>query len=281
MSQSPIDDAPSADDLVRVVALDGPAGSGKSSVSRAVAQELGWRFVDTGATYRAVTLAVLRRGVDLTDTQGVAEVARQVQLELGNDPHVPLVLLDGEDVTDEIRSAEVTSAVSAVSAVPAVRDVLVRWQRSVVGRDGAVVEGRDIATVVAPRAAVKVYLDASPEVRAQRRAGQLRGPAAGGSSDEPDVTLHKQVRDALHSRDAQDDKTNRLEPSDGAVHLETSSLTFVQVVAEVIALVRSAGLLGEGWDLAAALDPPVGPNPPHPVTTADLLGTTSTTEVRP
>jgi cytidylate kinase len=258
VSQTTVDEAPSPEELVRVVALDGPAGSGKSSVSRAVAKELGWRFVDTGATYRAVTLAVLRQGVDLDDAEGVAKVARQVRLELGPDPDIPLVLLDGEDVTTLIRSPEVTGAVSAVSAVPAVRELLVRWQRALVGRDGAVVEGRDISTVVAPHAAVKVYLDARPEVRAQRRAAELPGAgtaAAGSDAVAPAAatSLHDQVQAALAARDAQDHKTNRLEPSDGAVHLETSDLSFAEVVAEVVALVHEAHLLGPG-DIPTTLE---------------------------
>lgn len=260
MSRTTVDEAPAPEDLVRVVALDGPAGSGKSSVSRAVAKELGWRFVDTGATYRAVTLAVLRRGIDPHDVEGVLGVAAGVGLELGPDPDLPLVLLDGEDVTQEIRSPEVTAAVSAVSAVPAVRELLVQLQRALVGRDGAVVEGRDIATVVAPLAAVKVYLDARPEVRAQRRAEETPPGAGGGTSATmatstaastagPASTLHDEVQAALLARDARDHKTNRLAPADGAVHLETSDLSFAEVVAEVIALVRAADLVaGPGDD---------------------------------
>jgi len=242
VSQTTADAVPLPEELVRVVALDGPAGSGKSSVSRAVAKELGWRFVDTGATYRAVTLAVLRQDVDVADVATVAEVAASAQVELGPDPDRPLVLLDGEDVTAEIRSAEVTAAVSAVSAVPAVREVLIRLQRSLMGRDGAVVEGRDIATVVAPRAAVKVYLDARPEVRARRRAAE-EVTLPGSPAEAPGV--HELVQQALLARDARDTKTNPLKPSEGAVHLETSELTFPEVVAEVVALVRDAGLLDE------------------------------------
>lgn len=248
MSETTVGAVPSPEDLVRVVALDGPAGSGKSSVSRAVAKELGWRFVDTGATYRAVTLAVLRAGVALDDHEQVARVAAGARVELDADPEVPRVLLDGEDVTGPIRGPEVTAAVSAVSAVPAVREVLIRLQRRLMGTAGAVVEGRDIATVVAPRAAVKVYLDARPEVRARRRAAELPpagGDQAAGRSGEA-TSLHAQVQAALQARDARDHETNRLEPADGAVHLETSDLSFAEVVAEVVALVRAADLLDPG-----------------------------------
>lgn len=243
MSQTTADAVPAPEELVRVVALDGPAGSGKSSVSRAVAKELGWRFVDTGATYRAVTLAVLRRGIDVNDAPAVARVAAAARVELGPDPDRPLVRLDGEDVTAEIRSAEVTAAVSAVSAVPAVREVLIRLQRALIGRDGAVVEGRDIATVVAPRAAVKVYLDARPEVRARRRAAEEAVARPGSPAEPPGV--HELVQQALLARDARDTETNPLMPSEGAVHLETSDLSFPEVVAEVIGLVRDAGLLDD------------------------------------
>jgi CMP/dCMP kinase len=250
VSRTTLDEAPSPEELVRVVALDGPAGSGKSSVSRAVAKELGWRFVDTGATYRAVTLAVLRRGIELHDEQGVLDVAKGLALELGPDPDLPLVLLDGEDVTQQIRSPEVTAAVSAVSSLPAVRELLVRWQRALVGREAAVVEGRDIATVVAPRAAVKVYLDARPEVRAQRRAAELPPGAGAGpvTAVGAPSTLHDDVQAALAARDARDNQTNRLVPADGAVHLETSDLTFAEVVAEVISLVHERDLAGPTAD---------------------------------
>jgi cytidylate kinase len=237
---------PGVEALTRVVALDGPAGSGKSSVARAVARALGWRFVDTGATYRAVTLHVLRAGVDLADTAAVASAARTARVELDVDPEGRGVRLGGEDESAEIRGPVVTGAVSAVSAVPAVRGQLIELQRRLMGTDGAVVEGRDIATVVAPRAAVKVYLDARPEVRARRRAGDLAQqavPAAGaaGRPEEPGDDL-EQVERSLAQRDALDSRTNRFEPTEGAVHLDTSDLSLDQVVMAVVALVEQAGL---------------------------------------
>jgi CMP/dCMP kinase len=230
--------APSVDELTRVVALDGPAGSGKSTVSRLVAQALGWRFVDTGATYRAVTLAVLRSGVALDDADAVAKVAAASRVELGTDPGVPAVSLDGQDVSTEIRGPEVTASVSAVSAIPKVREHLIELQRSCMGTSGSVVEGRDIATVVAPKAAVKVYLDARPEVRALRRAGDVHTGVGGTGASAPTA-----VEDDIRRRDALDNQTNRLEASDGAVHLDTSELTLEQVVHEVVALVQQAGLV--------------------------------------
>ena len=170
-------DAPS-----RVVALDGPSGSGKSTVARELARRLGWRYVDTGATYRAATLAVLRAGTDLTDERGIAAVVASAEVSVSPDPDAPGVVLDGEDVSDEVRGAAVTSAVSAVSAVPAVRQQLVDLQRELAG-EAAVLEGRDIGTAVFPAAAVKVFLDASPEVRAGRRAGDADAGVSDGDGD--------------------------------------------------------------------------------------------------
>jgi cytidylate kinase len=222
-------DVPAVDDLVRVVALDGPAGTGKTTVARLTAVRLGWRFVDTGATYRAVALAVLRAGADPEDATACEAAASAARVELRTDPEESGVCLDGADVSAEIRTPEVTAVVSAVSSHPAVRALLIRLQRRAIGTSGAVVEGRDIATVVAPRAAVKVYLDARPEVRAARRAGEIAGAPSG-------------VASALLARDARDSETNRLEPSGGAVHLDTSDLSLAQVVEAVLALVQQAGL---------------------------------------
>lgn len=159
-----------------VVAVDGPSGSGKSTVARALADRLGLRHVDTGAFYRALTLAVLRAGVDPADPTGCAAVADRVAISAAGGR----ARLDGEDVETAIRGAEVTAAVSAVSAHPGVRERLVARQRAAVGPDGAVVEGRDAGTVVVPDAALKVWLTAAAEARASRRAAQLgeHDPAA-------------------------------------------------------------------------------------------------------
>lgn len=213
----------------RVVALDGPAGSGKSTVARLTASRLGWSFVDTGATYRAVTLAVLQSGADLDDSRAVVAAATSARVELVTDPEHPAVLLDGTDVSRQVRGSEVTGAVSAVSALPEVRSHLLQLQRDALGHDGAVAEGRDIATVVAPDAAVKVYLDARPEVRAQRRAHEVG-------------TDRAQVLVDLARRDGLDAQTNALKASAGAVRLDTSDLSLEQVVDAVVALVRQAGL---------------------------------------
>ncbi len=247
--------APTVEQLTRVVALDGPAGSGKTTVAREVARALGWRFVDTGATYRALTLAALLAGIEVEDSEGVLAAAEAATVELSTDPADAWVRLDGADVTAQIRSAAVTANVSAVSAIPAVRALLISLQRSLMGTEGAVVEGRDIASVVAPLAAVKVYLDASPEERARRRAGDQAGvgapaapqsaPAAG--SGRAAVAQHSAafelaVAEALKERDAKDNQTNRLEASEGALHLDTTHLTLTEVVDAVVALAAAAGI---------------------------------------
>jgi cytidylate kinase len=241
----------------RAVALDGPSGSGKSTVARGVARQLGWRYVDTGATYRAVTLAVLRAGVDPADPAAVDQVARDSDVRVSTDPEQPGAYLDGVDVSAEIRGPEVTAAVSAVSAVPEVRRRLVELQRALAGADGAVVEGRDIAAVVLPDAAVKVYLDASPEERARRRAGdQQAGVATAGSADpgatpadaEPAGDLHAAVAADLARRDALDSgrSVSPLAVADGATVLDSSGMGADAVIAAVLDLVRQAGVLPPG-----------------------------------
>ena len=226
-----------------VVALDGPSGSGKSTVARGVARTLGWRYVDTGATYRAATLAVLRTGADLADPAAVAAVVRDLVarggLRLETEPDAPVVLLDGEDVSAAVRTPEVTAAVSAVSAVPEVREHLVALQRELMGRDGAVAEGRDIATAVAPEAAVKVYLDADPAVRARRRAADTDAGVAASGTD-----LVGAVAADLARRDAHDSgrTASPLQAAGDAVRLDATDLSAEQVVDAVLGLVDEAGL---------------------------------------
>lgn len=234
----------------RVVALDGPAGSGKSTAARATAAALGWRYVDTGASYRAATLAVLRRGVDLRDADAVLAAVRQARIELSSDPHRPITHLDGEDVSAELRGAQVTAAVSIVSAVAAVRELLVDLQREALGDAGAVAEGRDVGAVVAPAAAVKVYLDARPEVRAARRASDADAGIAPGNAPASrqiladDALRRAAVQADLERRDALDSgrTTSPLRHAGDALLLDTSELTPEQVVEAIIGLVRNAGL---------------------------------------
>ncbi|MFG2041445.1 (d)CMP kinase [Dactylosporangium sp. NPDC048998] len=203
-----------------VVAVDGPSGSGKSTISRRVAQALNARYLDTGAMYRAVTYAVLRDNVDLGDADKIAAVAEGVQLTIGTDPATPHISVDGIAVDREIRGPEVTRAVSAVSAVPAVRALLVARQREIIAEaERIVVEGRDIGTVVAPDADLKVYLTADAEERARRRSSEDATSQAATAAD-----LAR--RDRLDSSRAADP----LRQAEDAVVLDTTSLGIDEVV---------------------------------------------------
>jgi cytidylate kinase len=215
----------------RVVAIDGPAGSGKSTSARGVAAALGLHTLDTGAMYRAVTLAALEAGIDVGDAGGVAEVAARARIDLGDGS----VRLDGRDVSAEIRGPEVTDAVSAVSSHPAVRTILVERQRDWVRqRGGGVVEGRDIGTVVFPDAPVKVFLTARDDVRAARRRRDEEAAAR--------VVAVDDVRDALSRRDTADASLGRaLRPEDAAddaMVIDTSTTSVEDVVGAIVHRVR-------------------------------------------
>jgi cytidylate kinase len=215
-----------------VIAIDGPAGTGKSSVSRGLAKELGARYLDTGSMYRIATLAMLRAEVDLEDPEAIAAAA-EVPLSVGFDPEVEQTCLDGEDVSAQIRSDEVTRAVSAVSAVPAVRAHLVRLQRELAaGTDSVVVEGRDIGTVVLPDADVKIFLTASAETRARRRNDQ--NIAAGLADDYETVLADVRRRDHLDSTRA----VSPLRPAEDALIVDTSDMTQAEVIAHLRDLVK-------------------------------------------
>ncbi|MER6830178.1 (d)CMP kinase [Streptosporangium sp. NPDC000563] len=211
-----------------VVAMDGPSGSGKSSASRGVARALGLRYLDTGAMYRAITWWMLQRGVDLADPEAIAARALDPVLTLGTDPDAPVVAVDGVDALAPIRTAEVTAAVSAVSAVPEVRRRLVAEQREIIGEGGIVVEGRDIGTVVAPDAAVKIYLTASADARALRRTAELSG-----------TTVDAQ-RAAMARRDTLDStrKADPLAKAADAVELDTTALNLEEVIAEILRVIK-------------------------------------------
>ena len=216
-----------------VVAIDGPAGTGKSSVSRGLARALQARYLDTGAMYRIVTLAALRAGIDLTDQDAVGAVASNVKLSVGHDPEEDLSYLDGEDVSSEIRGDEVTRAVSAVSAVPSVRTRLVDLQRALAtGPGSVVVEGRDIGTVVLPDADVKIYLTASAETRARRRNDQ--NVAAALVDDYDSVLADVRRRDHLDSTRA----VSPLRAASDAVVVDTSEMTESEVIAHLLQLVK-------------------------------------------
>jgi CMP/dCMP kinase len=218
----------------RVVAIDGPAGSGKSTIARGVAAALSLRVLDTGAMYRAATLAALERGVDLADSDAVTAAARDADIEVGEDGG-DVVRLDGRDVSADIRGPAVTAAVSIVSAHAEVRKVMVARQRAWVDRhDSCVVEGRDIGTVVFPDAAVKVFLTASDEERARRR---QRDEEAAARPTEVEA-----VRDALARRDSLDSgrAASPLRPAEDALVIDTTGRTVDDVVAEIVAGFRSA-----------------------------------------
>jgi CMP/dCMP kinase len=201
-----------------IVAIDGPAGAGKSTVARAVARELGFTYLDSGAMYRAVGLASLRRGAE------PAVIAPLVRIELGD-----RVLLDGEDVTAAIRTPEVSEAASRVAAEPAVREAMVAEQRRLMSEGDWVAEGRDIGTVVAPDAGVKVFLTADPHERARRRAAEL------GVALET-VLAEQTIRD---ERDRSREHSP-LEPADGAIELDTTGLDISEVVRRIVGLVDQA-----------------------------------------
>lgn len=204
---------------MRVIAIDGPAGAGKSTVAQALAARLGLEYLDTGAMYRAVTLAAMRRGIDTADLEQVAKLAEDVSLEVGEHG----VLIDGFDATTEIRSREVTTAVSAVAANSGVRAELVRRQRRWAGeRGGGVLEGRDIGSVVFPDAELKLYLTASPRVRAERRVAE-----AGGDVDE--------IEAAIERRDHHDSSRSDspLVEADGSIVVDTTGLSIAEVLARI------------------------------------------------
>ncbi|MFD7296791.1 (d)CMP kinase [Streptomyces sp. NPDC059897] len=213
-----------------IVAIDGPSGTGKSSTSKAVAAQLGLSYLDTGAQYRAITWWMVNNGIELDDPSAIAAVAGKADIVSGTDPAAPTITVDGTDVSAPIRTTEVTSKVSAVSAVPEVRARITELQRTIAlgAEKGIVVEGRDIGTTVLPDADLKIFLTASPEARAARRSGELKGS---------DV---KATQEALVARDKADSsrKTSPLAKAGDAVEVDTSDLTLQQVIECVVTLVE-------------------------------------------
>ncbi len=213
-----------------IIAVDGPAGSGKSSAARGVARALGLRYLDTGAMYRALTWWMLDHGIPVTSAEAVAEHARQPAIEVATDPAHPSITVDGTDVTGPIRTREVSNAVSAVASVPAVRGHLVAMQQEIIAHacaagSGIVAEGRDIGTVVAPQAPVKVFLTASEVTRARRRSADL----ASDPGATPDMTLTEQQR-----RDRADSPQTAM--ARDAVQIDSTALDLNKVISAIVAL---------------------------------------------
>ncbi|WP_405058967.1 (d)CMP kinase [Kribbella sp. NBC_01505] len=218
-----------------IIAVDGPSGSGKSSTARGVADRLGLRFLDTGATYRAVTWSAIEHGLDLDDTAAVAERARELRLELSTDPLHQFVIADGTDITAAIREPGISERVSKIATNLDVRKELIRRQREIIDdaqpTGGIVVEGRDIATVVATDAELKVLLTADQEARLARRGAEL---AAGSVSAE-------QLRDQIVRRDADDSTVAEFQvASDGAVTIDSTDLSLEEVIDVISRLAKEA-----------------------------------------
>jgi CMP/dCMP kinase len=211
-----------------LIAIDGPAGAGKSTVARGVARALGFTYLDSGAMYRSVALAALRSGTDLDDPAGLGELARGLEIEIGDGS----VTLDGRDVTEEIRAPDVSAAASRVSVHAAVREAMVAQQRALIERGDYVAEGRDIGTVVSPEAPLKVFLTASDAVRARRRAADT-GEDVGA------------VLAAQAARDARDRgrEHGALQAASDSVEIDTTGLPVGEVVDRVVALAEERGLV--------------------------------------
>lgn len=215
------------------IAIDGPAGAGKSTIARLAAKELGFIYVDTGALYRAIGLAAFRRGIDSSDTDAIRAMLGEISVELAfNEAHEQIVLLSGEDVSGLIRTPEISMMASAVSAIPAVRAYLLDQQRDMARRHNVIMDGRDIGTVVLPDAKIKIFLFASPECRARRRYDEL---IAKGT----DITYEEVLSDVV-ARDYADSHREiaPLKPAEGAIMVDTSWQTKEQSVAQLIGIMK-------------------------------------------
>ncbi|MFQ6832354.1 (d)CMP kinase [Butyricicoccus pullicaecorum] len=217
---------------VIAVAIDGPAGAGKSTIARAAAAQLGFVYVDTGALYRTIGLAVCRRGIDGTNVPGILATLPEIQVGLTYQDGAQHVLLDGEDVSDAIRTPQISTYASQVSSVPEVRAYLLDLQRDLARRQSVIMDGRDIGTVILPDAKVKIFLTASPEKRAARRCAELREKGQ-------DVTVEGILAD-MERRDALDASraVAPLKQAEDAVLVDTSDLTLEQSIEAVLTVIR-------------------------------------------
>ncbi|MBU0683014.1 MAG: (d)CMP kinase [Candidatus Omnitrophota bacterium] len=222
---------------VNAVAIDGPAGSGKSTVSRFVAERLGFVYIDTGAMYRALTLKIMRENIDFSDEEKIIEISKELNVQLlpaKNEKNSIRVILEGEDVSEEIRKMQVTGNVKYVAKIALVRDNMVKFQRRMIkGIGGAVMEGRDIGTIVLPDAKYKFYLDASFEERVERRLAELK------ANGQP--ITRKDVEDDLKHRDHAD-KTRKVGPlkkADNAIFLDTTNLSIEEVTMKIVKMVKT------------------------------------------
>ncbi len=215
------------------IAIDGPVASGKTSVGQRVAERLGVRFLDTGMMYRAATLAAVRAGVEIRDEDALARLVSSLEITVAWGEAGDRLLVDGRDITDELRSPLVDGSVSEVSAVPAVRSVMVQHQRAIAGEGSIVMVGRDIGTVVLPEATAKIFLTASAEARAQRRLREL--DQRGQRADRDEVMAALRHRDKIDA--GRDDSP--LKPDDDAVTIETDLLGVDEVVEIIVSRVES------------------------------------------
>ena len=211
-----------------VIAIDGPAGAGKSTVARGVAQQLGFTYVDTGAMYRAVTSRTLDMGLDPTDAEAIGAMAARIDVRFAREGETLRVLADGQDVTEQIRTPAVTAAVAQVSQIPAVRQAMVRLQRELAAAGKAVLDGRDIGTVVTPDACCKIFLTASAQERARRRWLEL---CAKGYEPDPN-----QLQRDMEERDKQDSERELapLVQASDAIAIDTTGLTIEAVVGRIV-----------------------------------------------
>jgi len=219
-------------EVTRIIAIDGPAAAGKSSTARRVAQALGYAFLDTGAMYRAATWRAISKGIDLDDAEAVTASTEAMGLEMKEEDGLPRVFVDGRDVTEAIRSPEVTGLIYKVDQIPEVRDCMVRLQRQFGAHGPTTAEGRDIGTVVFPKARCKIFLDASLDERTRRRARDMEAKGI-------PVDVEK-LRDEIHQRDEKNRNRDAspLRPAEDAVLLDTTTMTLDEVVEAIVQLAR-------------------------------------------